>query len=346
VGHLLRSLRVLVLTLRSALLLPIGFILYGITGRTPEFAHQALIWLFCVSQGRSNDLLSGIVSRMRGRLAIESPVGILGDLNGRALQDHLDGLLRDGFIVRERALPPDVCDRLVRFALGTQVVTRRLEGQGGVEPARPALFDPDAPTAVRYDYSPSDLLDNPDVQSLLADQSILCLAQAYLGCRPLADVITMWWHTNFQKQPDAQAAQFFHFDMDRIKWLKVFIYLTDVGPENGPHSFVRGSHRVGAIPPNLLLRGYKRLSDQEVHDSYGAGDCKEFSAPRGSIIVEDTRGLHKGAHVRGGPRLILQLQFSNSLFGAAYARARITRVEDPSLRKMLVRAPAIYSQYT
>jgi Phytanoyl-CoA dioxygenase (PhyH) len=344
--RVLAALRVLGLTSRSLVLLPFGIAVYLCTGRTPEFAHRALIWLFCISQGRCNDLLSRVVSVARPKIIIDTPVGVLGDMRGSKLRDNLSKLRSDGFVVFERALPSDVCERLLGFALGTRAQIRRSEGQEVSGRASAVIFDPRAPLAVRYDYSASDLLDNSDVQSLLADQSILNLAQQYLGCQPLADVITMWWHTNYHSQPDAQAAQFFHFDMDRIKWLKVFVYLTDVGPDNGPHSFVGGSQRTGAIPPALLLRGYKRLTDQEVHGVYGANNCLEFSAPRGSIIVEDTRGLHKGANVRGEPRLVLQLQFSNCLFGANYPRSTITRVNDPSLREMLTRAPAVYSQYT
>jgi hypothetical protein len=345
VGRLLAIFRIFALTLSSIVLLPVGVVSYWCTGRTPDLGHQALIWLFCVTRGRSNDFLSRIVGRIRPKITIGTPIGVLGDLSGNALRDYVDKLRSDGFIVFERALSSVACERLVRFALDTQSRVRRMDGQAETE-TRDAKFDPHNPTAVRYDYSASVLLDNPDVQSLLADQSILSLAQEYLGCAPLADVLNMWWHTNYHAQPDSQAAQFFHFDMDRIKWLKVFIYLTDVGPDNGPHSFVRGSHRTRGIPSNLLLRGYKRLTDRDVHEHYTEDACLEFSAPRGSIIVEDTRGLHKGAHVRGGPRLILQLQFSNSLFGATSQRARITRVEDPALQKMLERAPTIYGQYT
>lgn len=344
--RLTSTLRVVVLTARSVLLLPIGIVAYWITGKTPGFAYQALIWLFCVTRGRSNDLLSKIIARFRPKLAIEAPAGVLGDLRGDALQAEVDRLRKDGFIVHERALSPAICDRLAEFARLTPSSVRSMDGEAQPAAPRMAIFDPEHPIAVRYDYAASALLDNPDVQALMADPSILALAQEYLGCRPIADVLNMWWQTNFSSQPDAQAAQFFHFDMDRIKWLKVFVYLTDVGPDNGPHTFVKASHRTGGIPPSLLLRGYQRLTDEDVHGAYGQGDCLEFTAPRGSIIIEDTRGLHKGANVRTGPRLILQLQFSNSLFGASYPRARITRVQDPSLQSMLVRAPAIYSQYT
>jgi ectoine hydroxylase-related dioxygenase (phytanoyl-CoA dioxygenase family) len=183
------------------------------------------------------------------------------------------------------------------------------------------------------------------VQKLLADESLLHLAQEYLGCIPIADVLSMWWHTNFHNQPDSEAAQFFHFDMDRIKWIKIFIYLTDVGVENGPHSFVRGSHRTGGIPHDLLRRGYARLTDEEVVARYPESDILSFTAPKGSIIIEDTRGLHKGVNVQGAPRLILQLQFSNSLFGAKSPGAKFNNIISPELKRVLEVAPSIYSQY-
>ncbi len=342
--RLIAALRVGVLTIRAVVLLPVGLLTYWITGRTPGFAHQALIWLFCVTQGRSNDFLSKMIARFRPKIVLDSAVGVLGDFRAGVLTGYRDKLHSDGFIVFERALPVEMCDRLTRFALETPARLRLMDGESDVVHGD-AVFDPGSPAGVRYDYSASVLLGNPDVQFLLADKSILALAQEYLGAPPVADVLNMWWHTNYSQHPDAQAAQFFHFDMDRIKWLKVFVYLSDVGPDNGPHSFVKGSHRTGGIPLSLLLRGYERLTDREVEDNYPIDAFMEFSAPRGTIIVEDTRGLHKGAHVRGGPRLILQLQFSNGLFGAKSPRARISRLLDPSLRSMVKTAPGIYRQY-
>jgi hypothetical protein len=342
--RLTAALRIVALTVRAVVALPLGFVAYWWTRRTPGFAHQSLIWLFCVTQGRSNDVLSRWVSRFRSKIDFEPSAGVLGELRPAALNGHLEKLRNDGFIVLERALPAAVCDRLTRFAMETPARLRRMDGEPDAARSE-AFFDPERPAGVRYDYAAGALLANADVQALLADRSILALAQAYLNAPPVADVLNMWWHTNYSPHPDAQAAQFFHFDMDRIKWLKVFFYLSDVGPENGPHSFVKGSHRTGAIPLSLLLRGYERLSDADVDANYPRDARMEFSAPRGTIIVEDTRGLHKGAHVRGDPRLILQLQFSNGLFGAEYPRARIAQVLDPALQSMLRTAPAIYRQY-
>jgi hypothetical protein len=121
--------------------------------------------------------------------------------------------------------------------------------------------------------------------------------------------------------------------------------LTDVGPDDGPHSFIEGSHRSGGIPQSMLRRGYVRLSDEEVLGHYGAARQVEFSAPRGTVIVEDTRGLHKGKAVSGRSRLILQLQFSNSLFGASYPKATLTRVADPQFARMIETFGDVYAQY-
>ena len=232
------------------------------------------------------------------------------------------------------------------FALKTPARLRRMDHEPEDTPTRLALFDAANPQAVRYDYPTDALLLHPNVQALLADHSLLALAQSYLGSRPRADVLSMWWHTNYQTNPDSEAAQFYHFDMDRIKWFKVFIYLTDVGPHDGPHKFIEGSHRTGNIPQSMLSQGYARLTDEEVLAHYGDAREIEFVAPRGTVIIEDTRGLHKGKAVESESRLILQLQFSNSLFGANYAKSKITSANNKYLKEIMEKAPDVYSNFT
>ena len=253
-------------------------------------------------------------------------------------------LRRDGCIVFERALPDAVCDRLAAFAAQTPAKVRRMDHEAKGAAARTALYDPVAPLAVRYDYATTDLLDNADVQALLADPSILALMQEYLGCRPVADVLSMWWHTSFHRQPDSEAAQFFHFDLDRIKWLKIFVYLTDVGPENGPHSFVRGSHRTGGIPTDFLRRGYVRWRMRKCMRPTRPKTCSS-SPRRAARSSSKTRADCTRAPACGRRALVLQLQFSNSLFGTSYPPARISTVRDPALASLLGVAPDIYEQY-
>jgi hypothetical protein len=344
-GRLRAAARITVLNLRSVLVLPWGLVGYWLTGRTFELAYQSFIWLSCATRGRLNDLMSATIARFSPKVDFGTGGSVLGELRAADIAQKVAELRSDGFILLPGVLPQEICDRLMQFALQTPATVRRMDNEPVTAATRTARFDAATPLGVRYDYDTGALLDHPDVQGLLSDPSLLSITQEYLGARPIADVLSMWWHTNYHAQPDSQAAQFFHFDMDRIKWLKVFVYLTDVGPDNGPHMFIRGSHRSGGIPARFLERGYARLMDDEVFAFYLADRRVQFCAPRGSVIIEDTRGLHKGVPVRGGPRLVLQLQFSNSLFGTGQSRARIGTVTNPALQSMLQLAPTIYKQY-
>jgi hypothetical protein len=277
---------------------------------------------------------------------VDDASGALGKFGPAELAHSTRELDERGYYVFEQRLPEPLCDRLLEFGLTGRCMLRPMRAPGA--PSEPVLVDRyprSEPAGVRYDFSAQDVIDNPDVQGLMADRSIIAVAQSYLRCRPLIDVMSMWWHTGFSNRPDEEAAQYWHFDMDRIKWLKFFIYLTDVGPKNGPHSFVEGSHKRNGLHPSLRVKGYTRLTDEEVARCYPKDKFVEFAAPRGTVIAEDTRGLHKGKHVTQGDRLILQLQFSNSLFGGYYPPTRCSHVANPDLRTMIQRYPRMYSNY-
>ena len=52
-----------------------------------------------------------------------------------------------------------------------------------------------------------------------------------------------------------------------------------------------------------------------VEDNFDKKNLVTFITEKKSILFEDTRGLHKGQKVDNGNRLILQFQYSDSLFG-------------------------------
>ena len=93
-------------------------------------------------------------------------------------------------------------------------------------------------------------------------------------------------------------------------WVKVFIYLTDVSLDNGPHVYVPKSHL--GLP--LELSYDRRITESEAVRFFEHGAVLQGDA--GTIIIADTSGLHKAMTVKSGMRHILELDFSNSLFGA------------------------------
>lgn len=220
-----------------------GYVVYLFFRKTPSYGHLSMVGLFCLTQGSSNDVLSRAIGVVKRPYRLANADGVLGDMSVPERREPIVTRLRsDGYYVFPECVPETLCERLLRYAVSHRCKTRMMDG-GKPGSLVETVYPRGAPQAVRYDFETQDLLANEDVQKLLADLSMVALAQSYLGARPVADVLTMWWHTAYSQIPDSEAAQYFHFDMDRPKWLKYFIYLTDVEPVNGPHSFVAGSHR-------------------------------------------------------------------------------------------------------
>lgn len=298
-------------------------------------AYQSFIRLFCLTGGWSNDWVSRAVSTRAPEIKLSGDGGVLGIRNETDLGRAVHELRTRGFLLREAAVPSDVCDRLEAYA---RSAPGRIRGTEVVEP-----YGSGAPRGVRHDLFPESVINHFDAQALIADRSLLALATAYLGTQPIVDVTNMWWHTDFSHEPDADAAQFWHFDMDRPRWLKVFVYLTDVTADTGPHCFVEASHRNGGIPWRLRRRGYSRLTDAEVDAVYSRTQQRVFVSPRGTVVVEDTRGLHKGLPVRSGERLMFQTQYSDSVFGASYPRYKLSRPAHPEIEARIRENPALLS---
>lgn len=287
-----------------------GLAAYAATGKTPQKTYQSMITLFCLSSGRSNDILSWLVSLVRPAPAFQPTQGVVGLLDIPELEQIKSNLEDKGYHIFRNRLPKETCEKLLRFSLEREALIRCGDGI-------PRIYRRGAPEGIRYDYDRKLLMESDVVRDLMQDPALRAIAAAYLKSEPILDTVEMWWHTDFSKTPDVEAAQFFHFDMDRIKWLKFFFYITDVNPENGPHCFVSGSHKTKGIPRALLRKGYTRLTDEEVLQYFDQRDIIEFSGVQGTIIAEDTRGLHKGKHVLSGDRLVFQLQYTNSGFAGA-----------------------------
>lgn len=168
------------------------------------------------------------------------------------------------------------------------------------------------PTRATYWHKASDLEDVKLLCDLIRDPGVVEIIGRYLKCRPVFDFPAAWW--SFPSEADAASAQMFHFDLDRIRWLKVFVYLTDVEVVNGPHVYVRGSHQV--VGDRVKRDG--RFSDAEALEIFPELEFCELTGAAGTLFVEDTLGFHKGTPVISGHRCVFEYEYSIGHFGYPY----------------------------
>lgn len=158
-----------------------------------------------------------------------------------------------------------------------------------------------------HDYN--DLLKIDIVQHIITSEYILKIAENYLNCNPILHNVLFW----ASYPGDTDTTQKFHQDYDDIKFLKVFIYLNDVNKQNGPHVYVKNSINNIHLIKNENSRLSERYEDNVIYEKYG-NNVINITGNTGTIIFEDTHGLHKGTNVKDGKRFVLQLVFGSSTY--------------------------------
>jgi hypothetical protein len=281
---------------------------YRRTGQTPEAGYLSMRVLYFGTNGLFNRWLAKweAITRPRPTIIINKLSGVTGDLSTEQIGSIVQDIERDGYHVFANRLSPELCDELVRFATTTPFKPR-LAG------ASPLVYDSKNPIANVYDMGDSQtLFDAPAVQKIISDPVLLAVAKGYLGEHTYLQNIQMWWSNATASNVNlSAAAQLFHADLDAVKWIKIFFYLTDVDEQNGPHCYIAKSHK--NKPKQVRHDG--RITDEELAQAYPASEFRELVGLRGTGIAADTIGFHKGKPLERGERLILQMTYATSFFG-------------------------------
>ena len=312
---------------------------FRLTGRTPRSGHRSLRRLYSATHGAFNRNVSKwLAGGTRPAMGAPAP-GLLGsgEEAKRTIEQALADLRRDGFHVFEQRMPPEQVEALVRFARDAEC---RLVPAPPGGPAH-ARFDPETPKAPRYQLDERLVVANEAVQRFMVDETLADLAGRYLEAPPINDLTALWWSAPAGEASHSAAAQLFHFDMDRLRFIKFFVYLTDVGLHNGPHVVVRGSH---VTRPAAFYKD-RRFSDDEVHAAFAEGDVRELVGPAGTMLAVDTSALHKGQPLETGHRLLLQVEYTNCLFGQTYTHVTTEPSSGGLIADAIEQRPDVFQRF-
>lgn len=244
-----------------------------------------------------------------------------------AQRDMLDELRSEGTLILPGYIDPE---RVSRMRSDTQSVLESLEfempclAQSRLDPVRHRKLIDDFLFATPSELSKLGVTFNrPEVKSLVQavtdfqpawltaymlersetfrevwlDERLLGLVSSYMGLVPkLAEAYvrrnfpTRYWTMN----------HYWHRDLnDKFQLLKMFVFLTDCSVETGPHEYIRRSHSDFST-----LNGKRYYSDSEVDRLHPVGSRSRLvsEVKAGTVILEDTRGLHRARMPNAGYR--------------------------------------------
>ena len=288
-------------------------------------SYSMMLRFFYLTGGLSNDVTNFFVSKKPIKRKISS--GIFLKFNEDEILKYKNHLEANGYVIFDNILNTEEINNLIYDFI-------EIEGfytsDSNIKSEKKKLNIKN-PEAVKFYYTSQDIIDNKNFQRLLFDSSLINFAQSYLKSYPIIDNISSWWSFP-SSSPDKNAAQWWHFDLERPKWLKFFFFLTDCTLENGAHCFVRGSHKNNGIHWSLRKKGYERLADEEIEKLYDKNDIIDIVAKKGSLLVEDTRGLHKGRNLIKNNRFLIQIQYSSSSFGTVINDFKMPKLKREQLK--------------
>lgn len=112
-----------------------------------------------------------------------------------------------------------------------------------------------------------------------------------------------------------------HRDSPITHQFKGIVYLTDVDEANGPFQYIEESHKlinINKVLGRLKVESTKRrFTDLEVDNLISEGiipSYKSYLGKKGTLILVNTRGLHRGAPITNGSRTAITRYFSTKSF--------------------------------
>lgn len=284
-----------------------------------EKSYHYLRYIYKITNGEFNQEVAQLYSLFRPKKSSDERSQIFDSRQTLDVKNIVRNIQEEGIFIFPEKLNFNLLDELYRYVMNLQVtdVARKLKLKAS------DIIDRKKFPKSRYIFELADIVSCKAFQKIVTDASLLSLSQEYLSCNPVLDNISLWFSVPLNSSANldkelSDSAQKFHYDLDRIKFIKFFIYLNEVNLDNGPFTYVKGSHN--KKHPNFKDGRYE---DEEIHKLYDRDSIIEVTGEPGTIFACDTLGFHKGKPLKEGFRLVLQLEYSISLFGAEFQYQKV-----------------------
>jgi hypothetical protein len=168
---------------------------------TPE-AYAAMRRLYCRTNGRYNDFIAGLSGLRHPPRKLAIAKGVLGELDKESISRRAGQIRHHGYHIFERRLPEHILQALMDFAVRTPakplvIAKDETLTAFNFERMEDRIYDRDKVVSAEYDFPEQLIVEQPVVQQLLTDETILSVAREYLNTEPINDLTSMWWSTTY-----------------------------------------------------------------------------------------------------------------------------------------------------
>ena len=154
---------------------------------------------------------------------------------------------------------------------------------------------------------PIDLKKSKVIRELILSNTFVNIARNFLDKKDFSVGVSCLISSPRKSDPTVKEkihnAQLYHFDNDFSKFCKLYIYLTDVNDQNGPHLYIEKSHRQRKLE-HMLMRP---ISDKEAIENYPV--IKKYTGDAGTFFFTDGFGYHKAEEIKEQSRIMLNIHF-------------------------------------
>src|SRR6476659_781674 len=164
-----------------------------------------------------------------------------------------------------------------------------------------------------------DLYEHPGLVDFALSDALLSLVTNYLGTIPHLNRVDLLYSVAHGGD-EAISSQIYHLDPEGRRQAKLFLNLRDVGPDEGPFTFIPASETERIVHAIKRRRSadddmqMARYLDDELTAVNGFDHAVSVTGPPGSgVLVDTSRCLHFGSRVKPGTyRLCLYIQYCSS----------------------------------
>ena len=168
------------------------------------------------------------------------------------------------------------------------------------------------------------------------DRRLLEIVASYLGMWPCLHSVGAW--LNYPTPTAATSSQLWHNDPEDLKIVKAFIYLDEVKADNGPFTYIPGTHPFGRHVARGARCHARRLDDAAIRAVFDETEWRVCTGPTHTMILADTLGFHRGGKPTAGTRMLITFTYTS---GTPLVQPSIWLKETPSWVSLPIQRAAV-----